>query len=178
MRRKKAVFLDRDGTVIVDRGYLDSPAGVALLPGAGAALRRLADLGFRLVLVTNQSGVGRGFFSLHAVERQHARLQNLLAPFGVVFDAVEVCPHHPDDACRCRKPAPELLLRAALRCGLEPARSYMIGDKPSDVGAGRAAGCTTLYIGSDCPEADARVPDLAAAADWIAQREKETGDAP
>jgi D-glycero-D-manno-heptose 1,7-bisphosphate phosphatase len=167
---ERAVFLDRDGTVIVDKDYLATVEGVELLPGAGEALARLAGLGFRLVLVSNQSGVGRGYFPAAIVHAQFARLQQLLLPYGVTLAHLEFCPHAPEEQCACRKPQPGMLLAAAAKLDLDCAASYMIGDKSADVGAGRAAGCRTVRLGTTDGEADYVAPDLPAAAAWIAQQ--------
>jgi len=161
------VFLDRDGTLIRDTGYLDNVAGVQLLPGVGAALAALARAGFVLVVVTNQSGIGRGLIRTEVVEQQHDRLRELLRPAGVDLAAVEYCPHAPDTGCDCRKPLPGMLLRAACRLGIDLAASFMVGDKPADVGAGHAAGCRTVFIGEGCAEADFNAPDVPAAVAWI-----------
>ena len=163
----KAVFLDRDGTVIVDKGYLDSEEGVELLQGAAQALKRLAEAGFLLVLVTNQSGIGRGYFSKDIVDKQHQRLNQLLAPCNVKFDAIEVCPHAPQDKCECRKPNPALLLRAAQRLNIELRDSFMIGDKRSDIETGRNAGCRCIILGTPIPEADFAAANMAEAATFI-----------
>jgi len=174
MNQKRAVFLDRDGTVVVDRGYLDDASGIELLPGAAAALARLTEIGYLLVLVTNQSGVGRGLFSLNTVAAQHRRLRRLLAPAGVDFAAVEVCPHAPQDECSCRKPAPGMLRRAAAQLHLDLSRSFMVGDKEADVQAGLAAGCRSIRIGSSA--AADRGPvcrDLAAAVAWIEEHQNQ-----
>lgn len=142
------LLLDRDGTVIEDRHYLSDPEGVSLLPGVGPALGRLARAGVRLFLVTNQSGIGRGYFSLADYEACQARLAALLAPYGVAFVDVACCPHAPDDACTCRKPLTGMwdVLRA--RHGLVPAETVMVGDKLDDVrfarNAGLAAGILVL----------------------------------
>jgi D-glycero-D-manno-heptose 1,7-bisphosphate phosphatase len=142
----KAVFLDRDGTVIKDRGYLDSVDGIELLPTVAKSLKTLSDNGFRLVLITNQSGVGRGRFDLDVVHAQHKRLAELLEPHKVRFELIKTCPHAPDDECDCRKPKPKMLLEAADELGLDLERSWMLGDKPSDVIAGKAAGCRTILF--------------------------------
>ena len=165
---KRAVFLDRDGTIIEDHAYNDRADAVVLLPGAGAALARLHAAGYQLVLVTNQSGIGRGYFGRDVVEAQHARLAALLANAGVALAAVKYCPHTPADGCACRKPAPGMLLTAAADLGVDPAASWMVGDKHSDVEAGRRAGCQTVLI-DPAPDtaADHTAPSLAAAADTI-----------
>lgn len=141
-----AVFLDRDGTVIAEKHYLHDPAEVELLPGAAEGLRRLAALGLPLVLVSNQSGVGRGYFSRSDVDRVHGRLLELLEAQGARLDALYVCPHAPDQQCSCRKPLPGLIDRAAAELGLDPAESFVIGDKPCDVDLGLVVNATTFLV--------------------------------
>ncbi len=148
-----AVFLDRDGTLIAERNYLCRPEDVVLLPGAAEAVGRLNRAGFRVVVVTNQSGVARGFFGLEQVDRVHRHIDRLLARHGAVIDAYYVCPHHPAAGeppwrrdCACRKPKPGLLLQAAAAMHLDLSRSFMIGDKLADVEAGRAAGCRPILV--------------------------------
>lgn len=141
-----AVFLDRDGTVIAERHYLHDPDGVELLPGAAEGLRRMRSLGLRLVLVTNQSGVGRGYFGRDAVERVHGRLLDLLEREGVDLDAIYLCPHTPDESCSCRKPLPGLIERAAAELGVDPDQSFVIGDKACDVDLGLVVNATTFLV--------------------------------
>ena len=145
---RPAAFLDRDGTLIVERDYLRDPAGVELLPGALAGLRALHEAGYALVLVTNQSGIARGLHSMADFRTVQARLEEVLAGQGIRFDGVYVCPHHPDftGPCECRKPAPGLYRRAAIELGLEPARSLYIGDKLSDVLPAAAFGGTGILV--------------------------------
>ena len=164
----KAVFLDRDGTIIADRGYLKNPDDVELLPGAADGMLRLRKAGFSLVLITNQSGIGRGYFSQATVEKQHQRLAALLAQAGVALDDLRLCPHVPDANCDCRKPSPKLLQDAADKLKIDLNRSFMIGDKPSDIAAGRNAGCRTVLVGPRKDDtANYCAPDLARAADVI-----------
>jgi D-glycero-D-manno-heptose 1,7-bisphosphate phosphatase len=174
---RRFVVLDRDGTVIVERHYLSDPAEVELLPGVASGLRRLGRLGLGLVLVTNQSGVGRGYFDEPALGRIHQRLIDLLAREGVRLDGVYHCPHTPDADCMCRKPRPGLLRRAAADLGFDPAAAFVIGDKPCDLGLGRAVGATTFLVRTgygerfadrDGADADFVVDDVAAAAGVIA----------
>jgi len=141
-----AVFLDRDGTVIAERNYLSDPAGVELLPGAAEGLRRMRELGLPLVLVSNQSGVGRGYFGADAVHRVHGRLLELLEAEGAGLDAIYVCPHAPKEACACRKPLPGLIERAAREMGLDPSRGFVVGDKPCDVDLGLVVNATTFLV--------------------------------
>ena len=164
-----AVFLDRDGTIVADRHYLSDPDGLELLPNALDGLRELRESGARLVVVTNQSGVGRGYFPAESVERMHERLRELLAAGGVEVDGIYVCPHAPADGCDCRKPEPGLFLRAADDLGLDLPSSFVLGDKDGDVEAGRRIGATPILIGGD-PAGDGglHAPDLLAAARLIA----------
>ena len=176
---KRAVFLDRDGTLIEEREYLSRPDQVVILPGAGPALRRLQEAGFELFLVTNQSGVGRGYFTLADVEQVHRHLLGELAGAGVHFVKVYVAPEAPDQPSRGRKPSPQFLLEAREEFGLELAESFMIGDKLIDLECGWNAGVKrsllvrTGYGAKVEKEAASNasravvVDDLAAAADWI-----------
>lgn len=169
----RCAFLDRDGTIIVERHYLHDPAAVVLLPGAVDGLRALQELGFRLVVVTNQSGVGRGYFTQADVDAVHARLEALLATAGVRLDGIYCCPHRPEEGCACRKPATGLVDRACAELGLDPRTSVMIGDKASDIELGARCGMATILVrtgygaGEVCTP-DAAVADLAAAAAWLA----------
>jgi D-glycero-D-manno-heptose 1,7-bisphosphate phosphatase len=177
--RKRFVILDRDGTLIVERNYLADPAGVELLPGAAAGLRLLREAGLGLVVVTNQSGVGRGLFSEQTLGRIHDRLRELLTSESVTLDGVFYCPHTPDDACGCRKPKAELVERAAREFGFEPHDSFVIGDNVVDVELGRTIGATTILVETGYGRTVARngtarpdfvVADLKAAAGLIAAR--------
>jgi D-glycero-D-manno-heptose 1,7-bisphosphate phosphatase len=140
MTGRRALLLDRDGTLIVDVGYPRDPAAIAPLPGAIDALRELAA-SFVLVIISNQSGLGRGLITASEARAVHDRVIELFAAGGVRFAGAYYCPHAPDDACRCRKPAPGLLLDAARDLGLDLPSSILIGDRSSDLAAGRAAGC-------------------------------------
>jgi D-glycero-D-manno-heptose 1,7-bisphosphate phosphatase len=145
----RALFLDRDGTLIVDVGYPHDPALVEPLPGAIEALRQLQSA-YKLVIISNQSGIARGKITEAEAAAVHDRVIEMFSAAGVTFAGAYYCPHGPDAGCRCRKPAPGLLLDAAAELGLDLAQSIMIGDKPSDVEAGRAAGCgRVLRFGPD-----------------------------
>lgn len=132
---RRGAFLDRDGTIIVEHEYLDDPAGVELVPGAAAALRRLRDAGFILIVVTNQSGIARGFYTLRDFEAVQARLEDMLRHEGVQLDGVYYCPHHPEftGPCDCRKPGLGMYRQAAEQHGLDLSRSVFIGDRIKDV---------------------------------------------
>jgi len=144
--RRGFVALDRDGTVIEERPYLSDPAKVRLLPNAAAGLRALRAAGYRLALVTNQSGVGRGYFGMDSVQRVNERMLALLAREGVTIDGLFVCPHAPEMGCDCRKPGTRLLEAAARRLGADPSRAFVIGDKACDIDMGRRAGATALLV--------------------------------
>jgi histidinol-phosphate phosphatase family protein len=163
---RPALFLDRDGTLIEDVGYPRDPRRVYLLPGAAGALARLARLGFALVIVSNQSGVGQGLLTRAEAEAVHAEVVRRFAAAGVRFDGAYYCYHAPDEGCGCRKPAPGLLLRAAAELGLDVSRSFLVGDKPADVAAAAAAGCRGLLFG-------ARAADWPAVVRWIEGKFKE-----
>ncbi len=137
----KAVFLDRDGTVIEHVHYVTDPAKVAIVPGGVEALRKLRDDGYLLVLVSNQSLVGRGLGTVEDVEAVNARMLELLAEGGVTIDCVKYCPHRPEDECPNRKPNPGMLLEAAKEFDIDLGLSVMIGDNVTDVEAGKNAGC-------------------------------------
>jgi len=144
--RRGIVVLDRDGTINVERHYLADPAQVELIDGAAAGLRHLRDLGLELIVVTNQSGVGRGYFTEDTLAAIHERLVECLAAEGVELGGIYVCPHIPADGCRCRKPGPAPLEQAARERGFDPREAFVIGDKASDVELGRRAGSTTLLV--------------------------------
>ena len=173
----RAVFLDRDGTLIEDADYLTEVEQLRILPGVPQALRRLRDAGFLLVVVTNQSAIARGWLTEGKLALIHAELDRRLRADGAAVDAYYHCPHLPDGTvaeyareCDCRKPAPGLLLRAAQDWGIELSRSYAVGDSERDIEAGRRAGCFAILIGGRAPaqsRAQAHAADLAGAADII-----------
>jgi D-glycero-D-manno-heptose 1,7-bisphosphate phosphatase len=144
-RMRPAAFLDRDGVLNIDRGYTFKPGDLALIPTAAAALRLLNEAGYYVLVVSNQSGVARGFFSEAAVKSFNAHLQEVLRGEGAHIDAFYYCPHHPDGAvkelaiaCRCRKPQPGMLEQAARDRPIDLDRSFLIGDKDDDLAAARA----------------------------------------
>jgi D-glycero-D-manno-heptose 1,7-bisphosphate phosphatase len=167
------VILDRDGTIIADRPYLNDPAAVELLPGAAEGLRWLYEHGHRLVVITNQSGIGRGFISLQQLHDVHGRFSDLVAAAGARIERIYFCPHRPDENCNCRKPRLDLMCRAAADMHFDPANAIVIGDKQSDVEFGRRAGAKTILVAA--PQSalsleirpDFVVPDLLRAARTI-----------
>jgi D-glycero-D-manno-heptose 1,7-bisphosphate phosphatase len=184
---RAAVFLDRDGTLIEDVGYLESLDRLSFFPWTADAVRALNRAGLAVVVVTNQSGVARGYFDDAFVDETHRQMSARLAESGARIDAYYYCPHHPDGTvqayrghCDCRKPGRGLIDRAAAGLGLEPARSFVVGDKWTDVRLGRAIDARAILVrtGSGAMAerrpipgltADAVVDNLAAAASWILQ---------
>lgn len=176
MSAKRFIILDRDGTIIEERHYLSDPAGVVLLPGAAEGLRRLTECGVGLVLISNQSGIGRGFFSEAELNEVHHRLEQLLEKAGIRLDGIYFCPHAPEDQCRCRKPDTELLMRAAEDLGFIAEECVVIGDKNSDIELGKRAGAFTILVRTGygaateregTAKADYTADNLLDAADWI-----------
>jgi D-glycero-D-manno-heptose 1,7-bisphosphate phosphatase len=174
-----AVFLDRDGTIMEDTNYVGDVERVVLIPSAPAALKRLQQAGYKLFVVTNQSGVGRGYFTREAVEAIHAHLDEHFGKTGVRFDRYYVCPHHPEDNCDCRKPKPKFLLDAAREYGLDLTRSFMVGDRPSDIQAGVTAGTKAILVLTGAGREtlakqevnpDFVAEDIGGAATWILKR--------
>lgn len=174
-----AIFLDRDGTINEERHYLHRPEDVVLFPGAGAALRRMQEAGFRLFIVSNQSGVGRGYFTIKDVESVNARVLDELARDGVRIDRIYIAPEAPEMPSKGRKPSPQFLFDARDEFGVDLGASYMIGDKLIDLECGWNAGVKKCILvrtgyGAETESRHAqqtasatRVNDLAAAADWI-----------
>lgn len=141
-----ALFLDRDGTINIDRVYINDARLVELIPLAGEAIARAQEKGFKIVVVTNQSGVGRGIIERNALDRIHARLDELLDQKGAKIDSYKMCIHHPSENCECRKPKPFLVHQAVKELDIDLSRSYFIGDKMSDVEAGKNAGCRASIL--------------------------------
>ena len=182
-RMNRAVFLDRDGTLIEERDFLRRPEQVAIFPGVPAALKRLMDAGYLLFIVSNQSGVGRGYFTLAEVEAVNAHLLRQLGQAGVRFEKVYFAPESPEMPSRGRKPSPQFLLDARDEFALDLAASYMVGDKLSDLECGWKAGLKKSLLvrtgyGAETERASADktklawvVDDLEAAVEWILAQE-------
>jgi D-glycero-D-manno-heptose 1,7-bisphosphate phosphatase len=170
---RPAAFLDRDGTIIEDPGFLDDPDQVQLIPDAASAIRRLNEAGWAVVVITNQSGIARGYFTEADYEAVQARVDELLSRQGARIDAHYHCPHHPSiSSCECRKPGLKHYLHAIGRFGIDPAKSWCVGDRLSDVTPAVRLGAHGLLVRTG--EGDAHrieaemagfeaVPDLAAA---------------
>lgn len=189
--RRPAVFFDRDGTINEQMGYINHITRFHLLPGVGQAIRSLNDAGLPVAVVTNQSGLARGYFPESLLDEVHEKMRRQLALEGARIDGLYICPHHPEAkeerfrlACNCRKPKTGLLEQAAAELGLDLARSYMVGDRWSDLRCGAAVGATTVlvltgygrgdacYIGPTQPvQPNYVAEDLQDAVQWILARE-------
>jgi D-glycero-D-manno-heptose 1,7-bisphosphate phosphatase len=183
-KKRRAIFLDRDGTLNADLGFVADPARVQIVPHAIEGARALADAGFALVVVSNQSGIARGLMSEQQADEVDRRVRDIFTEHGVELAAFYRCPHLPDGAnaayardCDCRKPKPGMLLRAAKDLNIDLSSSWAVGDRPRDIAAGRAAGCRTVaVVGVPPPEKaenysaaapEYRARDLADAARYI-----------
>ena len=182
---EKAVFLDRDGTINEEMGYINDLDRFVLLPGAAAAVRKINASRFKAVVVTNQSGAARGYFPVAFIDRVHEKMRRLLSEEGAVLDGIYTCSHGPqpqelEAGCDCRKPRPGLLLRAARDLNLDLARSYVVGDRFQDVEMARRAGARAVlvltgygkgeleFVGPASPvKPDFVAADLPQAVEWI-----------
>jgi D-glycero-D-manno-heptose 1,7-bisphosphate phosphatase len=182
MINKSAVFLDRDGTINEEVGYLDRPEKLKIIPGAFEAIRRLNQIGLKVIVVTNQSGIARGFFDEAFVLSLHEQMRTIFLENGAVIDGFYYCPHHPtagiapyQKVCACRKPEPGLLMIAAKERDVDLETSYMIGDLFTDVEAGQRAGAKGILVRtgygqqavSDTITPDYVADDILEAVDWI-----------
>jgi len=161
------ILLDRDGTLIRDVGFLNDPAGVELLPGVGEGLAALQAAGYALAIVTNQQGVGIGYYTTQQMIAVNQQLFRALAPYGVRISKIYYCPHTAADQCGCRKPLSGMLDRAMRDFGMSGARTFIVGDSSVDAAAGRAAGCRTVLIGDAAADCDYRASNFEDAARWI-----------
>lgn len=178
LAQARAVFIDKDGTLIHDVPYNVEPRQIRLTGGAARALCRMNNAGYKLIVISNQSGIARGLFKEQDLLPVNRRIQALLAPFNVKVDAFYYCPHGPGDRCECRKPMPGMILQAARDHAIDPQISWMVGDILNDVEAGNRAGCRTLHLDNgnetEWMKGDYRRPgwtvrDLTEAADIICQ---------
>lgn len=188
---RRAIIMDRDGTVCDEVGYVNHVDRIRLLPRSAEAIRKANEAGFQTVVVTNQAGVARGYFAETLVEDVHDRVREMLARDGARLDGIYYCPHHPEvgpppyrAACDCRKPRPGMLLRARDEMGIDLASSYMVGDSVRDVEAGHRAGTTTILVLTGYGKGELEyhahawpvrphhvAGDLLDAVDWILDRE-------
>jgi histidinol-phosphate phosphatase family protein len=178
---RKAVFLDRDGTIARDVHYCRRPEDFEILPTVPQAIRLLNENGFKVIVVTNQSGIARGHFTEETLTQIHDKMKHELAKYDAKVDAVYYCPHHPDDSCECRKPGIALFRKAAHEHGIDLQSSYVVGDMQMDIDAGKALGCKTVLVttGPQPPTTNPQSPidlpdhvalDLLDASKWIMSR--------
>jgi D-glycero-D-manno-heptose 1,7-bisphosphate phosphatase len=158
-RAGRPVILDRDGTIVVDCGYLDDPQHLTFLPGATEGLRMLHRSGHPLIVISNQSGVGRGMFTLERLHEVNLRFTAMLEEAGAPLSGLYYCPHRPEEGCDCRKPNTALLHEAAAKVGFEPAEAVVIGDKSSDIELGRRVGATTILVSAGAAASDGKPAD-------------------
>lgn len=144
--RKPAVFLDRDGTILNERGYLSDPKKMFFYPGVYRALANLRKAGFKLVVITNQSGVGRGYFTLATLKKINQKFSRLLSARGAKIDGIYYCPHRPDAGCACRKPRPKLVKQAARELNLDIRRSFVVGDQLRDIQLAKNTGAKGILV--------------------------------
>ncbi|MFC1637461.1 D-glycero-beta-D-manno-heptose 1,7-bisphosphate 7-phosphatase [Candidatus Margulisiibacteriota bacterium] len=182
----KAVFLDRDGTIVEDVGYMNSPKQLEFIPGSIKAIKKLNEAGYKVVVITNQAGVARGLITEDMLQTIDKTLHKWILSGGAHLDGIYYCPHHPDhgvypykQVCECRKPHPGLIKRAHRDLDIDPAQSFMIGDKATDVEAGKRAGTKTVFVRSGRGQAEEKKingkPDhitenLAEAVDWLLKK--------
>ena len=178
--KNKAVFLDRDGTIAYDVPYCSKPGDFKLLPTVPQAIKLLKENGFKVIVITNQSGIARGYFTEEILARIHQKMKDDLEKQGAGIDAIYYCPHHPDDQCDCRKPKIFLFQKAIQDHNIDINSSSMVGDKQLDIDAGKSAGCKTVLITSDIQSnnniggsSDFHAKDLFTAAKWIISNTKD-----
>lgn len=177
-KHHRAIFLDRDGTINKDIEYLHEPDKFEFLPNAVSGLRKMQDMGFKLAVVTTQAGIGLGYFTKEDFYKVNRQMFKLLSSSEIVLDKIYFCPHSKGDKCKCRKPESGLFQRAKEDLNIDLEKSYMIGDKSSDIEAGKRIGCKTILIKHDNPDSEFDVQpdyvaeDLLDAAEYIFKEER------
>jgi D-glycero-D-manno-heptose 1,7-bisphosphate phosphatase len=154
--KKRFVILDRDGTINIHKNYISDPDEIELIPGAAEGLRLMKKLGLGLIVITNQSAVGRGYFDLTRLDEINRRLIDLLYAENILLDGIYYCPHTPEDQCDCRKPRPALVEKAAAELGFNPSASFVIGDNICDIELGQNIEATTILVRSGYGDSIAR----------------------
>ncbi len=174
MSGRPAVFFDRDGVINVppppEQRYITHPSGFVLMPGIAESFRILNEAGWPVVVVTNQKCVATGRLTEEGLAAIHLRMRELLAEQGARVDDLRYCPHSGDPPCACRKPAPGMIFAASQALGLDPCRSWLVGDQLRDLQAGRAAGCRTVWVGPEAhphPQADRVLSDTSLLPTWV-----------
>lgn len=175
----KAVFLDRDNTIARDVPYCSRPEDFELLSDADTSIKLLNQNNFKVVVITNQSGIARGYFDETMLHKIHQKMTGILSLSSATIDGIYYCPHHPDEGCSCRKPSTKLLELACKELGLDPLSSYVVGDSNTDIEMGKNAGCTSVLIRDNCQKqhqneigADFIAPNLYSAILWIIEHSK------
>lgn len=170
----RAVFIDRDGTMAKDVQYCRCPEDFELFPDTAKAIKLLSEHSFKVIVVTNQSGIARGYFTEESLAKIHDKMKNELAKEGAFVDDIYYCPHHPDDNCDCRKPKPKLVFEAVKDYDITLSQSFIVGDMPIDIELGQAVGCSTILISPSPDDAAGKqnaasyiAADLYDAAQWI-----------
>lgn len=163
MKKNKAIFIDRDGTINVDVHYLDNPDKFEMYPFVGDGVKKLKESGFKIIVITNQSGISRGYFTEKQLSKIHDRMKKEFQEFDVVLDGIYYCPHHPEENCNCRKPNTYLYEKAIKEHNIDVKKSYMLGDKILDIDAGKKIGVTAILI----PEPHVRTELLSKKNEWI-----------
>jgi len=180
----KAVFVDRDDTINRDVHYCSRPEDFELLLTVGTGIRLLNREGFKVVVITNQSGIARGYFTEEMLERIHQKMVDELAKYGAQVDAIFYCPHHPDEGCECRKPKPKLTYQAIKQLHIDPRQSFIIGDRLMDVELARTIGCKSVMIPSELGKEELKnssvfpdyiASDFESAAKWITEQYAKSG---
>lgn len=182
--RSRAVFLDRDGTINRDVPYCSCPEEFELLPMVAEGIRLLNEHNFKVVVITNQSGIARGYFIEDILTQIHQKMRSELAERGAFIDAIYYCPHHPDENCECRKPKPTMIFKATLDLDIDLRQSYVIGDSNIDTEMGEKAGCKTVIVNADpkIPHGSLEVhpdlicSDLYSGARWIVAQTNVSGE--
>jgi len=167
----RAVFLDRDGTMAKDVPYCSRPENFKLFPDTAKAIKLLSEYGFKVIVITNQSGIARGYFTEEALDKIHDKMQRMLAEEGTCVNGIYFCPHHPEDNCDCRKPKPKLILQAARDFDIDLKQSFVVGDLQTDIEMSKAVGCSTVLISRENNyrqiEPDCIANNLLQVAKWI-----------
>ncbi|MFC2019510.1 D-glycero-alpha-D-manno-heptose-1,7-bisphosphate 7-phosphatase [Chloroflexota bacterium] len=156
----RAVFIDRDGTIVEDVNYCRSPEDLRLFSTTAKAIKLLNINAFKIILITNQSGVARGYFTEDTLVQIHHKMEEELSKAGAHIDAIYYCPHHPEDNCDCRKPKPKLVLQAAKTYDIDLDHSFVVGDDDKDILLGKSVGCNTILINNSPSINQNVIPDL------------------
>ena len=170
----RAIFLDRDGTMAIDVSYCSRPEDFELFPNTARAIKLLNEHDYKVIVITNQSGVARGYFTEDTLGRIHQKMRGKLVEEGARIDGIYYCPHHPNDNCECRKPKPKMVMQAVNEHDIDLKQAFMVGDKPLDIQLGKNVGCRTVLIPANTGETevgpgspDYTASDLLQAALWI-----------